>query len=271
MSFGHRVVHSSAPYRRRGNWSGLGRVPSRRAPRKPVYCPYHRIRSCVSISAWILPPPFGRMISCLESAFSRRPHPDPAVRADDRLVRRRAGHRLARHGREFDGEGRGNRGLDEDRRQLRPGHGERVSQSAPSSSRCFARSAPFGFMAAQPRCTSGLWPRRASASGSTARGGLMSTDLAAQNLGTVPVCEGNGFDEAALARWMAAHVELLQRPALGGAVPGWPVQPDIPSFHARTQLRFTPQTVWNAAAGCACGQPQGTRATRTGPGRLSGC
>lgn len=35
----------------------------------------------------------------------------------------------------------------------------------------------------------------------------MSADLAADNSGTVPVREGYGFDEAALTRWMEAHVE----------------------------------------------------------------
>ncbi|MBB4858372.1 aminoglycoside phosphotransferase (APT) family kinase protein [Novosphingobium chloroacetimidivorans] len=40
----------------------------------------------------------------------------------------------------------------------------------------------------------------------------MSTDLAADNSGTVPVREGYGFDEAALARWMAAHVEGFAGP-----------------------------------------------------------
>lgn len=40
----------------------------------------------------------------------------------------------------------------------------------------------------------------------------MSIDLAAQNSGTVPVREGYGFDEAALARWMAEHVEGFSGP-----------------------------------------------------------
>jgi acyl-CoA dehydrogenase len=45
------------------------------------------------------------------------------VGTDDRLVRRRARHRLARHGREFDGQGGGIGSLDAGRRSLRAGDG----------------------------------------------------------------------------------------------------------------------------------------------------
>lgn len=40
----------------------------------------------------------------------------------------------------------------------------------------------------------------------------MSADLAADNSGTVPVREGYAFDEAALTRWMQAHVEGFAGP-----------------------------------------------------------
>jgi aminoglycoside phosphotransferase (APT) family kinase protein len=40
----------------------------------------------------------------------------------------------------------------------------------------------------------------------------MSVDLAGENSGTVPVREGYGFDEAALAAWMDAHVESFAGP-----------------------------------------------------------
>jgi len=42
----------------------------------------------------------------------------------------------------------------------------------------------------------------------------MAVDLAADNAGTVPVREGYRFDEAALARWMAEHVEGFAGPLM---------------------------------------------------------
>ena len=96
----------------------------------------------------------------------RQPDRPEAGRADDRLVRRRARHRLARHGRKLDGQGRGVRGAVPRRRPLRPGDGRHRRHAAtPSSSRCSARSAPSASTTARPRCTNGRWPRRSSATG----------------------------------------------------------------------------------------------------------
>ena len=76
---------------------------------------------------------------------------------------------VARHGRELDGQGGGVGSAVARGRSLRAGDGRhRRFAATRSSSRYFARSAPFASMTDRPKSINGRWPRRSSAIGGTA-------------------------------------------------------------------------------------------------------